>query len=308
MAKQKVVLWIALGFVGLLFFTLVLVALLFSSAGGESADPALGLSWSGAQLVVIELEGIILESKPIVDLLKKYGESSAVKGIVLRIDSPGGGVAASQEIYAALNRLRKETRKPVVVSMGSVAASGGYYVACAADKIVANPGTITGSIGVIAEWYNIGDLVRWAKLQDVVIKSGELKDAPNPNRPLTEKERAYLQELIDEMYDQFLTVVSQARKMSKEKVRPLADGRVYTGSTALRNGLIDSVGTLQDSIDQAAKLAGIDGKPNVIYPKKRRLGLFDVLLGGDASMRDLLPAPFNTNPFHSQIVFEYLWR
>jgi protease-4 len=308
MANQKVVLWIALGFVGLLFFTLMLVALFFSSVGGESADPALGLSWSGAQLVVIELEGIIFESKLTVDLLKKYGESSTVKGIVLRIDSPGGGVAASQEIYAAVNRLRKETKKPVVASMGSVAASGGYYVACAADKIVANPGTITGSIGVIAEWYNRAELVRWAKLQDVVIKSGEMKDAPNPNRPLTEKERAYLQELIDEMYDQFLTVVSQARKMSKEKVRPLADGRVYTGSTALRHGLIDSVGTLQDSIDQAAKLAGIDGKPSVIYPKKRRLGLFDLLLGGDASMRDLLPALFNTNSFHSQIVFEYLWR
>jgi protease-4 len=187
--------------------------------------------------------------------------------------------------------------------MSTVAASGAYYVACAADTIFANPGTITGSIGVIAEWYNYGELLKWVKLQDVVFKSGEFKDAGSPSRPLTDAEKAYFQKLIENLYNQFVKDVADSRKMKVEDVRKLADGRVFTGQEAKTSGLVDELGTLQDAIAEAGKLAGIGGEPRVIKAPKKRISLLDLLLGDARAV-----LPLNPDRSESRIRFQYLWQ
>jgi protease-4 len=280
-----------------IFFILCLIAL----AGYFSDESSPGLSLSGNQVAALELDGVIYDSKEFVDQLKDYG--NRYRAVVIRIDSPGGGVAASQEIYEAIKKFRAESKKKVVVSMGSVAASGGYYVACAADKIFANPGTITGSIGVIAEWYNYGDLLRWAKLESVVIKSGTFKDAGSGTRPLTEEEKAYFQNLISNMYNQFVSAVAGSRKMKEADVRKLADGRVYTGQEAKSDGLVDEIGTYQDAITEAAKLAGITGSPKVVSPAKKGFSILELLLGDSRSALSISP-----DRSEAHIRFEYLWK
>ncbi len=295
--RTSLLLWIVLGGGALLFFIICLLSLTFvmSDRGG--------LSLSSDQVAVLELEGVIYDSKDLADELHDYGNRSGVRAVVLHINSPGGGVAASQELYEAVRRFRAESHKKVVVSMSSVAASGGYYVACAADKIYANPGTITGSIGVIAEWLNYGDLLRWAKMEDIVIKSGILKDAGSPTRPLTPAEKIYFQGLIDNLYGQFVSAVATGRKMKEETVRKLADGRVFTGQEAKTLGLVDEMGTLQDAISAAAKMAGIRGEPRVITPPEKKTSLLDLLLGDSRTKLSL-----NPDRSESHIRFQYLWR
>jgi protease-4 len=298
--KSTLLLWIVLGGGALLFCAVCLIALFFFASEEGSA----GLSFSSNQIAVLEVEGIIADSKPFIDQLTEFGKNRAgVKAVVLRINSPGGGVAASQEMYEAIKKFRSETGKKVVVSMATVAASGGYYVACAADKIFANPGTITGSIGVIAEWYNYGDLLRWAKMQSVVIKSGTFKDAGSPTRPLTEEEKAYFQSLINNMYGQFVSTVANGRKMEEVQVRKMADGRVYTGQEAKTAGLVDELGSYQDAIAAAAKMAGIEGTPKIVSPAKKNFSILDLLLGDSRSALALSP-----DRSESHIRFEYLWR
>ncbi len=292
-------LWIILGGGAFLFVALCLLAAIVYLAGESSS----GLSLSGNQIASLELEGVISDSREFVDQLKDYGKRAAVKSVVVRINSPGGGVAASQEIYEAIKKFRAETKKKVVVSMGSVAASGGYYVACGADRIFANPGTITGSIGVIAEWYNYGDLLQWAKMQNIVIKSGTFKDAGSGTRPLTAEEKVYFQSLINNMYDQFVSTVASGRKMKDEVVRKLADGRVYTGQEAKADGLVDELGTYQDAVDAAAKMAGIAGEPKIVTPPKKNFSILDILLGESRSALSL-----NSDRSQSHIRFQYLWR
>jgi protease-4 len=298
--RSNNLLWIIVGGGALVFVLLSFLALLLLLFRDRSTS----FSLNPNQVAVIDLEGIIFDSKEFTDELRDYGKAPGTKAVVLRLNSPGGGVAASQEIYAAVNKFRSETKKKVVVSMSSVAASGGYYVACAADRIFANPGTITGSIGVIAEWYNYGDLLRWAKMESVIIKSGPLKDAGSPTRPLTPAERAYFQSLIDNMYNQFVTAVATSRRMDPAAVRLLADGRVYTGQEAKYNGLIDELGTLQDAIAAAAKMVGIPGEPKVVIPPKKRFSIWDILLG--SSSRGLIP--LNSDRSEANIRFQYLWR
>jgi len=297
--RSNLLLWIIVGGGTFLFIVLCLLAVVFYLAGEGSP----GLSLSGNQIASLTLEGVISDSRDFVDQLKDYGKRAAVKSVVIRINSPGGGVAASQEIYEAIKKFREETKKKVVVSMGSVAASGGYYAACGADKIFANPGTITGSIGVIAEWYNYGDLLRWAKMQDVVIKSGTFKDAGSGTRPLTDEEKVYFQSLINNMYNQFVATVASSRKMKDEDVRKLADGRVYTGQQAKADGLVDELGTYQDAIDAAARIAGIQGEPKILSPAKKSFSLLDILLGESRSALSLSP-----DRSESHIRFQYLWR
>ena len=297
--RTNLLLWIVLGGGGLLFFIVCLLALAVFVTEGDGSS----FSLSTNQIAVLDVQGIILDSKEFSEQLKDYGNRAGVRAVVLRINSPGGGVAASQEMYEAVRKFRADTRKKVIVSMASVAASGGYYVACAADRIYANPGSVTGSIGVIAEWFNYGDLLRWAKMEDIVIKSGALKDAGSPTRPLTEAEKAYFQGLINNMYNQFVSAVASSRKMKDEVVRKLADGRVYTGQEARQNGLVDELGTLQDAIAGAAKLSGISGQPKVITPPKRQISLLDLLLGDSRSLLSL-----NKDRSESQIRFQYLWR
>jgi protease-4 len=297
--RSNLLLWLVVGGGGLLFFviSLLALALFFSSGTGPS------FSLSSNQVAVIDLEGIIMDAKEFSQELKDFGGSPGVRAVVLRINSPGGGVAASQEMFEAVRKFRTETHKKVVVSMASVAASGGYYVACAADKIYANPGSITGSIGVIAEWYNYADLLKWAKLQDVVFKSGEFKDTGSPSRPLTDAEKAYFQNLIENMFGQFIKDVAVSRKMSEGDVRKLADGRVFTGLEAKNNGLIDELGALQDAVAAAGKMAGIVGEPRIVTPPKKKISIFDILFGDARTVLGL-----NSDRSESHIRFQYLWK
>jgi len=298
--RSNLLLWIIVGGGALFFFVLCLLAL----ATVFSDESSLHLSLSANQVAVLEIDGDISDSRDFVDQLKEYGNRSGVKSIVIRIDSPGGGVAASQEIFEAIKKFRAETKKKVVVSMASTAASGGYYIACAADKIFANLGTITGSIGVIAQWYDYSDLLRWAKMQSVVIKSGALKDAGSGSRPLTGEEKVYFQSLINNLYGQFVSAVASSRNMKAEEVRKLADGRVYTGEEAKANRLIDEIGTFQDAVDAAAKMAGIQGEPKLLSPAKKSFSLLDLVMGDTGSALKTL----NPNRSESHIRFEYLWR
>jgi len=299
MKRSTLFLWIIGGGGGFIFICLCLLALIFYVSSGTSSS----LSFSGKQIASLDLEGTIVDSRDFVDQLKEFGKRPGVRSVVIRINSPGGGVAASQEIYEAILRFRKETGKKVIVSMASVAASGGYYVACAADSIYANPGSVTGSIGVILDWYNYGDLLEWAKLKNIVIKTGPFKDAGSSTRPLTEKEREYFQSLVNSMYDQFITAVATNRNMEEEAVRQIADGRVFTGQDAVEIGLVDEIGTYQDAIDAAALAAGIEGEPSIVRPSKRKVSLLDILLG-DVKSAFLQ----NSDRSESHIRFEYLWR
>jgi protease-4 len=297
--RSNLLLWLVVGGGGLLFFALSLLALALYSSSSTSPS----FSFSSNAVAVIDLEGIILDSREFAQELKDIGGSPGVRAVVLRINSPGGGVAASQEMYEAVRKFRADTHKKVVVSMASVAASGGYYVACAADKIYANPGSITGSIGVIAEWYNYADLLKWAKLQDVVFKSGEFKDTGSPSRPLTDAEKAYFQNLIQNMFGQFVKDVAVSRKMSEDDVRKLADGRVFTGLEAKNNGLVDDLGALQDAVAAAGKMAGIIGEPRIVTPPKKKISLLDILLGDARTVLNL-----NPDRSESHIRFQYLWK
>lgn len=298
-SKLTTVLLIA-AFLFVFFVGVILIAALALSREG-------GWSLGGDRVALIYIEGPIFDSKTTIEHLKMYADDSRVKAVLLRIDSPGGGVVASQEIYDQVRRLRDEKRKKVLVSMGSVAASGGYYVACGADRILANPGTITGSIGVIAEWVNYANLLKWAQLKPEVIKSGDFKDVGSPTREITPKEREYLQGIINQLYAQFVNAVVDGRKqLTREKVMELADGRVYTGEEALREGLIDEVGGLEAAIKAAAIAAGIRGEPNIVSPPKpRRTSILDLLTSDDAA--GILSG---TGPLAdgSTLRFAYLWK
>jgi protease-4 len=211
--------------------------------------------------------------------IKRAGEDSSVKAIILRINSPGGSAAASQELHEEVRKAR-ENDKIVVASMSDVAASGGYYVACGADKIVANPGTITGSIGVIFSQLQYSELLEKYGVRSNVIKSGKYKDIGSPLRNMTEEERQILQEMIDDVYSQFVHAVAEGRQMNESEVLELADGRIFTGRQAKELGLVDELGNFQDAVDLAAELAGIKGKPKMVeYGKKSPFESFFGLFG-----------------------------
>lgn len=208
--------------------------------------------------------------------LERAEKDRSIKAVVLRIDSPGGSAAASQELYSQVLRLKKSGKK-VVASLGDTAASGGYYVAAACDRIVANPATITGSIGVIAQVPNLQELYRKIGISQQTFKSGEHKDMLSPNRPLTPEEAEIMQRIIDDTYEQFLRAVATGRHLSIERVRALADGRIYTGLQAKRLGLVDALGGEREAVLLAAKLAGIKGEPEVFEYKQ--IGFLDLLKG-----------------------------
>jgi len=255
---------------------LILVVLLGSIAwfshlrGGDS-----GLVF-GEKVAVVEIKGIIANAQPTIENLTEFSEDDSVKAVVLRIESPGGGVAPSQELYMEVRRTAE--RKPVVASMGSVAASGGYYVAAAAQKIYANPGTITGSIGVILQFTNFEELFKKIGFRMETVKSGTYKDVGNPSRKMTPEERAYLQEMIANVHQQFVRDVAQGRHMQVEQVQGVADGRIFTGEQAKELGLVDELGNLKDAIAAAAKMGAIEGEPKVVYPEKKKRSVLDYLL------------------------------
>ena len=232
--------------------------------------------WGGDKIAIIEVKGVLLDPQPTIEKLTRFRKNSEVKAIILRIDSPGGGVGPAQEIYAEVKRTQKE--KKILASVGSVAASGGYYIACGADTIMANPGSITGSIGVIVESLNVEELLKKIGLRSNVIKSGKHKDIGSPMRPMTEEDRQLLQGVLDSIHEQFIRAVAEGRNLPLEKVRALADGRIFSGEQAKGLGLIDSLGNLEDAIALAAEMGGIKGEPEVIYPEKKRFSLFELIL------------------------------
>ncbi len=230
----------------------------------------------GDKIAIVEIKGVITQSSGVIEEIQQYREDDGVRAIILRIDSPGGGVGPSQEIYREILKV-KERKKKVVTSMGSVAASGGYYIACASDLIVANPGTITGSIGVIMQFSNIEELLKKIGIKGVVLKSGEHKDIGSPLREMTSEEKKIMQDALDNIHQQFIQAVIEGRKLDRARVIQIADGRILTGQQAKEAGLVDQLGNLQDTIDVVAKMVGISGKPTVLYPKKR-LSLLEFLL------------------------------
>jgi len=273
-------------FAGLVLFAIVIAA----SKSGETT----GDVFSTQKIAIISIEGEIFEARDTVELLHRYEDNATVKAIVMRINSPGGAIAPSQEIYEAV----RNSRKPTVASLDSVAASGGFYIAAGCDRIVANPGSITGSIGVILEWMNTKDLVAWAKMKPEIITSGALKAAGTPFLDLTDAERAYLQSIVTQLHGQFVRAVAAGRKgkITEEEVAKLADGRVFTGEQALSLKLVDEMGSLDDAVRAAAKLAGISGRPGTIYPRKKKPGLFDLLSDSAADSETALARIFSRRP------------
>jgi len=260
--------------------------------------PSSNLSF-GNKIGVIPIEGTITESQSIVSQLANFRKSKGIKAIILRIDSPGGGVGPSQEIYREVRRTIKT--KKVIVSMGSLAASGGYYVAAAADKIVASPGTITGSIGVIMEFIQLKELLKKIGIGLEVMKSGEFKDIGSPHREMSERDKELILELITDIQDQFVEAVAQGRKLSVEEVREIADGRVFSGAKAKELGLVDLLGNFQDAVELAKKEAGIKGEATLVYPKRVGPSFWDLIL------RDAVKAVYESTVKALKTQIEYRW-
>jgi protease IV len=296
--------WFYIGVIGgsLAAVVLLITLMVWGTMRSIGSDSG-GLGLSSDRIAVIDVSGVILSADTVNSQLRKFGDDSSVKAILLHINSPGGGAAASQEIYHEVLRVRKENKKKVVASIESVGASGAYYIASACDKIYANDASVVGSIGVIMEWTNYGDLLRWAKLKNVVIHAGELKDAGDPSRDLTPKEEAYFQSLVDNMYTQFVHDVANGRHTSDDKIKPLATGQVWTGQQSLPLGLIDKVGGYRVALMETAKDVGISGEPSVVRPAKNKRGLFAILTDDG---EDLFPDP-------SQLLnhapgFYFMWK
>ncbi|RJQ23290.1 MAG: signal peptide peptidase SppA [Nitrospiraceae bacterium] len=228
----------------------------------------------GDKVALIRVSGVILDSTEIVDELKEYSKDNSIKAVILRVDSPGGAVAPSQEIYEEIVKIKE--KKKVVVSMGTVAASGGYYISAPADRIVANAGTLTGSIGVIMEIPNVSGLMKKIGVETQVVKSGAHKDIASVFKSLTPEEKQILQTVLDDVHDQFISAVSEGRGKKLEEIRKLADGRIFTGRMAKELGLVDELGNLQDAILLAGELTGIKGEPQVVE-KKEKFSFVDML-------------------------------
>jgi protease-4 len=299
--RSRTLLWILIGGGAFFLFVLAVFSLVYLTLHAGSNEAT--FSGFGDRIGVVDLEGVILSPQPVVEQLKKFGDDSSIKAIILHVNSPGGGVAASEEIYREVRRVREEKKKRVVVSIESVGASGAYYIASASSKIYADQGSIVGSIGVIAEWVNYGDLMKWAKLKSVVIKTGEFKDTGNPARDLTPAEQAYMQSLIDNMFGQFIQAVADGRGMKFDDVKAIANGKVWTGKEALSMKLIDNVGDFEAAVKDTAKSVGISGEPTLIRPEKDRKTLLDLMTG---DLSQYLP---NTEKMLEQHVgFYYLWK
>jgi protease IV len=299
--RSRVWLWVVIGGGAFFLFVLAVFTLVYFTlhAGGDESS----LTGFGDKIAVVDLEGVILDPKTVCTQLKKFGDDDSVKGIVIHVNSPGGGVAASEEIYRAVKRLRDEKKKRIVASIETVGASGAYYVSAATNKIFADNGSIVGSIGVIAEWVNYGDLMRWAKLKPEILKVGEFKDTGDPSREMTPAERAYMQSLIDNMYGQFVQAVADGRHEKVDEIKSIADGRVWTGQEALGMHLIDQVGDFQDAINDTAKSVGIKGEPTIVRPEKDRKTLLDLMFG-DVSQW----LPTREKLLEDHLGFYYLWK
>ena len=298
--RSRVFLWVLLGGGAFFLFLVAIFALVYFSVRSQQKDTCGGF---GDKIAIVDLEGVILSPKDVVEQLRKFADDSSVKAIVLHVNSPGGGAAASEEIYREVLRIRDQKKKRIVASIETVGASGAYYVSSAADKIFADNASIVGSIGVIAEWYNYEELMKWAKLQQITLKAGEFKDTGSPTRPMTPEERAYMQGLIDNMHVQFIHSVAVGRKMKDDQVRALANGKVWTGEEALPLKLVDQIGDFRAAIEDTAKSVGIKGEPTLVHPEKDRKSLLDLLFG---DVSEYLPNPAKL--MQTNVGFYYLWK
>jgi protease-4 len=264
-----------------LLFGLILVctavALTFGAAAFFRAFTSGGISWFATKVGIVHVRDTIVDSRPVTDWIRSLEEDDAVQAVLLRINSPGGVVAPSQEIHDAVRSLAQ--KKPVVASMGAVAASGGYYIACAADRIVANPGSITGSIGVMAQMLSFAQLLERMGVKDQTVTSGDLKAAGSPTETLSQREREYFQELVQDLHEQFVLAVAQGRNMDMAKVRKLADGRAFTGAQAHRAGLVDALGSRQAAMEQLRDMAKITGNIHTVEGPEKSRSILSWILG-----------------------------
>ena len=300
--RSRVWLWVVIGGGAFFLFVLAVFTLVYFTlhAGG---DDSTSMSAFGDKIGVVDLDGVILDPKTVVGQLKKFGDDDSIKAIIIHVNSPGGGVAASEEIYREVKRLRDEKKKKIVASIETVGASGAYYVSSATSKIFADNGSVVGSIGVIAEWVNYGDLMRWIKLKPEILKVGEFKDTGDPTREMTPAERQYMQSLIDNMYVQFVQAVADGRHAKVDDIKSIADGRVWTGQEALSMHLIDQIGDFQEAVNDTAKSVNIKGEPTLVHPERNRQSVLDLLFG-DVSQY----LPTREKLMDNQMGFYYLWK
>ncbi|MBS1852133.1 MAG: signal peptide peptidase SppA [Acidobacteria bacterium] len=298
--RSRTWLWVVIGGGAFFLFVLAVFTLVYLAL---RSGPQSSLTGFGEKIGVIDLQGVILDPSTTVQQLKKFGDDDSIKAIILHVNSPGGGVAASEEIYREVRRVRDQKKKRIVASIETVGASGAYYVSSATNKIYADNGSIVGSIGVIAQWVNYGDLLRWAKLKDITMKAGEFKDTGSPTREMTPAEQAYLQSLIDNMHGQFIQAVADGRKAKYEDIKGIANGKVWTGQQALEMKLIDQVGDFQTAVEDTAKAVGIKGEPTLVRPEKDRKTLADLLFG---DLSEWLPTREKLLEQHTG--FYFLWK
>lgn len=299
--RSRAFLWVLLGGGAFFLFLLAVFALVYFTVRSEQKSSS--FRSFGDKIAVVDLEGVILSPKDLVEQLRKYGDDSSIKAIIIHVNSPGGGAAASEEIYREVLRIRDVKKKRIVASIETVGASGAYYVSSATNKIFADEASIVGSIGVIAEWYNYEELMKWAKLKAIVLKAGEFKDTGSPLREMTPAERAYMQGLIDNMHAQFIDSVAKGRRVKVEEIKPLADGKVWTGEQAMPLKLIDQIGDFRAAVEDTAKSVGIKGEPTIVRPEKDHKSVLDLLFG-DAS--EYIPDPAKLMQTNAQ--FYYLWK
>jgi len=298
--RSRIWIWLLVGGGLFVLFVVAVFTLVYLSFGGRDEEAFTGF---GSKIAVVELDGVIFSPKQIVPQLKKFADDDSVKAIIIHVNSPGGGVAASEEIYREVKRIREEKKKRIVASIETVGASGAYYVASAANKIYADKGSVVGSIGVIAEWVNYGELLRWAKMNPITMKAGEFKDTGSPTREMTPAEREYMQGLIDNMHTQFIQAVADGRHAKEADIRAIANGKVWTGEQALSLKMVDQITDFEGAVKDTASAVNISGEPTLVYPPKERRSGLDLLFG---DVSDYLPT--REKLLEQQVGFYYLWK
>jgi protease-4 len=298
--RSRVWLWLLFGGGAFLLFVVAVFTLVYLSFNGNDEESFGGF---GDKIAVVNLDGVILSPKQVVSQLKKFADDDSIKAIILHVNSPGGGVAASEEIYREVKRIHDAKKKRIVASIETVGASGAYYVASASDKIYADKGSIVGSIGVIAQWVNYAELLQWAKLKSITLKAGEFKDTGNPAREMTPAEKEYLQGMIDNMHSQFIQAVADGRGQKEADIRLIANGKVWTGEQAYSMKLVDQIADFEDAVKDTAKAVGIKGEPSLVYPPRSRRSGLDLIFG---DVSDYLPT--REKLLEQQVGFYYLWK
>jgi protease IV len=298
--RSRIWIWLLVGGGLFALFVVAVFTLVYLSFGGRDEEAFTGF---GSKIAVVDLDGVIFSPKQVVSQLKKFADDDSVKAIILHVNSPGGGVAASEEIYREVKRIRDEKKKRIVASIETVGASGAYYVASATNKIYADKGSVVGSIGVIAEWVNYGELLRWAKLSAITLKAGEFKDTGSPTREMTPAEREYMQGLIDNMHTQFIQAVADGRHAKEGDIRAIANGKVWTGQQAVDLKLVDQIADFEGAVKDTARAVNISGEPTLVWPQKEKRSGLDLLFG---DVSDYLPT--REKLLEQQVGFYYLWK